>query len=209
MHKTWFVTGAASRLGTDIVKAALAQGDRVVATDGDAAALSAALAAAVPSAPPRAGLAAACVRARARQGADRLHLRALDVADGRAVAAAVAEAIDRFGGLDVVVHGEPLRQDGGTLARWPESSLVRGLFNVTRAALPTMRARGAGRIHHLVPPARPGAGASLFSIAGFCNAVAADVFAAGITVNAVAPGEAHARLFARWPQGEDHLLEEA
>jgi len=188
MHSTWFITGAASRLGSDIAKAALAQGDRVVATDGDAGALAIALAA---------------------LASPRLQLRPLDVADGRAVAAAVAEATERFGRLDVVVHGEPLRQDGGTLGRWPATELVRGLFNVTRAALPAMRAQRGGRIHHLVPPAKPGAGASLFSMAGFCAAVAADVAADRVTVDAVEPGEAHARLFAPWAQGEDHLLEEA
>ncbi|HEX4510084.1 MAG TPA: SDR family NAD(P)-dependent oxidoreductase [Burkholderiaceae bacterium] len=192
MHKTWFVTGAASRLGADIVKAALVQGDRVFATDGDGAALVSAF-----------------VQARCHGVADELQLRPLDVADGRAVNAALADAIERFGGVDVVVHAEPLRQDGGTRARWPDSALVRGLFNVTRAALPSMRERRGGRIHHLVPPLRPGAGPSLFSIAGFCAAVAADVADAGITVNAVAPCEAHVRLFAPWSQGADHLLEQA
>jgi NADP-dependent 3-hydroxy acid dehydrogenase YdfG len=190
MGKTWFITGAASRLGADIVNAVLAQGDCVFATDGDAAVLGNSL---------------------ARPDDHRLVVLPLDVADGRAVAAAVRSAVERFGRLDVVVHGEPLRQDGGTLGRWPDTSLVRGLFNVTRAALPTMRTQHAGRIHHLVPPTRPGTGpgGSLFSIAGFCAAVGADVAADGITVGAVEPAEAHARLFAEWAMGDDELLEEA
>jgi NADP-dependent 3-hydroxy acid dehydrogenase YdfG len=190
MRKTWFVTGAASRLGADIVNAALAQGDCVFATDGDAAALGTGL---------------------ARPDDHRLVVLPLDVADGRAVAAAVHAAVERFGRLDVVVHGEPLRQGGGTLGRWPDSDFVRGLFNVTRGALPAMRAQHAGRIHHLVPPTRPGTGpgGSLFSIAGFCAAVAADVAADGIAVTAVEPAEAHARIFAEWAMGDDELLEEA
>jgi len=188
MRKTWFVTGAASRLGADIVNAALAQGDAVFATDGDAAALGTGL---------------------ARPGDPRLVALPLDVADGRAVAAAMRSAVERFGRLDVVVHVEPLRQAGGAPGRWPETELVRGLFNVTRGALPAMRARRAGRIHHVVPPTRPGGGASLFSIAGFCAAVQADVAADGVTVGAFEPAEAHARIFAPWATGEDALLEEA
>jgi NADP-dependent 3-hydroxy acid dehydrogenase YdfG len=188
MQKTWFVTGAASRLGADIVNAALAQGDCVVATDGDAAALGVGL---------------------ARPADQRLFVLPLDVADGRAVAAGLQAAAQRFGRLDVVVHGEPLRQAAGAPGRWPDTDLVRGLFNVTRGALPAMRAQRSGRIHHLVPPDKAGAGTSLFSIAGFCAAVAADVAADGIAVTAVEPCEAHARIFAAWAQGQDELLEEA
>ena len=188
MQKTWFVTGAASRLGADIVNAALAQGDCVVATDGDAAALGCGL---------------------ARPADQRLFVLPLDVADGRAVTAALGAAVERFGRLDVVVHGEPLRQAAGAAGRWPDTDLVRGLFNVTRAALPAMRAQHAGRVHHLVPPAKAGGGASMFSIAGFCAAVGADVGADGITVSAVEPAEAHARIFAQWAQGHDEMLEEA
>lgn len=187
MQKTWFVTGAASRLGADIVNAALAQGDYVVATDGDAASLGIGL---------------------SQADDHRLFVLLLDVADGRAVTAALNAAVERFGRLDVVVHGEPLRQAAGSSGRWPETELVRGLFNVTRAALPAMRAQHGGRIHHLVPPPKPGV-ASLFSIAGFCAAVGADVVADGVSVTAVEPCEAHARIFAEWAQGEDELLEEA
>ena len=35
IRQTWFVTGAASRLGADIVRQALAAGHRVVAADAD------------------------------------------------------------------------------------------------------------------------------------------------------------------------------
>lgn len=194
MHKTWFITGAASRLASDIAKAALAQGDFVFATDGEGGALAAAFA--------HSGACSAAHRGR-------LQLRPLDVADGRAVAAAMDEAADHFGGLDVVVHGEALRGQAGASGRWPGTSLVRGVFNVTRTALPLLRERGGGRIHHLVPAVRAGDEKSMFSIAGFCAAVATDVVADGIAIDAVAPAEAHARLFAPWAQGEDQHLEEA
>ncbi|HCL3894583.1 TPA: SDR family NAD(P)-dependent oxidoreductase, partial [Pseudomonas aeruginosa] len=39
MSKTWFVTGASRGIGAEIVKAALAAGDRVVATGRDLARL--------------------------------------------------------------------------------------------------------------------------------------------------------------------------
>ncbi len=186
-RQTWFVTGAASRLGADIVGQALAAGHQVVAADAD----------------PLAAL------RRIGQGADdRLLALALDAVDTRAVGAAVQAAVARFGGIDVLVHGaadcSPL-SEFDTPRPFDFSASVRALFNVTRGVLEAMREQCAGRIHHLVPAPDKARGPTLFSIAGFCQSVAADVAPFGIEVTAV-PGHEATRLVRR---DRDALLEQA
>ena len=187
-RQTWFVTGAASRLGADIVRAALASGHQVVAADADPL--------------------AALRRIGSRDKSDdrRLLAVALDAVDTRAVAGAVAAAVDRFGAIDVLVHGAA---DCSPLSEFDPprhhdfSACVRSLFNVTRGVLEVMREQHAGRIHHLVPAPDKARGPALFSIAGFCQSVAADVAPFGIEVTAV-PGHAAIKLLRR---GRDELLE--
>jgi len=187
MRKTWFITGAAHPLGADIVKAALAQGDCIVATDGDASALC---------------LAHACADDR------RLLALPLDVADGRAVTGALRLAVEHFGGLDVVVHAQPRTRPVGTAERGAAGEFVRGVFNVTRAALPIMQTRRGGEIHHVLEPDSPSSLDGPFSIAGFCAAVANDVAPAGIVVTAVDADTLRGRLFTSTTQGEGELLEQ-
>jgi NAD(P)-dependent dehydrogenase (short-subunit alcohol dehydrogenase family) len=166
-RQTWFVTGAASHLGADIARCALAAGHRVVAADAD----------------PLAAL--------ARIGAssdDRLLAVALDEVHANSVAAAVQAAVDRFGGIDVAVHGAAACSPRGEPApRIDFSASVRALFNVTRGLLVPMRDQCAGRIHHLVPAPDRAHGPTPFSIPGFCASVASDVAPFGIEVSALAP----------------------
>ena len=191
-RQTWFVTGAASRLGADIVRQALARGHQVVAADADPLA----------------------VLRRVGDAADASLLAlALDEVDARAVGAAVQAAVARFGGIDVLVHGaadcSPHSEfDPGPPAR-DFSASVRALFNVTRGVLEAMREQGAGRILHLVPAPGSQRGPALFSIAGFCEAVAADVSPFGIEVSAVPAERAMALLKAPSGSDRDELLQEA
>jgi NAD(P)-dependent dehydrogenase (short-subunit alcohol dehydrogenase family) len=192
IRQTWFVTGAASHLGADIVRRALAAGHSVVATDVDPLA----------------------VLRRVGNVADaRLLALPLDEVDACEVGVAVKAAVARFGGIDVLVHGaaacSPLAEFGAPAPRRDFSASVHALFNVTRGVLEPMRAQCAGRIHHLVPAPDQARGPALFSIAGFCEAVAADVAPFGIEVQAVA---AHAARTLPCPvsgRGRDELLEEA
>jgi len=191
-RQTWFVTGAASHLGADIVRQALAAGHRVVAADADALA----------------------VLQRVGDVADeRLLALALDEVDARAVGVAVKAAVARFGGIDVLVHGaadcSPRPEFGAPPQRRDFSACVRALFNVTRGVLEAMREQCAGRILHLVPAPGAQRGPTLFSIAGFCEAVAADVAPFGIEVSAVPAHEAHRLLCPASGRGRDELLEEA
>jgi NAD(P)-dependent dehydrogenase (short-subunit alcohol dehydrogenase family) len=191
-RQTWFVTGAASRLGADIVRQALASGHQVVAADADALA----------------------VLRRVGDAADaRLLALALDEVDARAMGAAVQAAVARFGGIDVLVHGaadcSPQSEFDPAPTPRDFSASVRALFNVTRGVLEAMREQGAGRILHLVPAPGSQRGPALFSIAGFCEAVAGDVAPFGIEVSAVPAEQATALLKAPSGSDRDELLQEA
>ena len=191
-RQTWFVTGAASRLGADIVGQALAAGHQVVAADADALAL-----------PRRVGPLAG----------ERLLALPLDEVDARAVGRAVQAAVARFGGIDVLVHGaadcSPRDEFDALPPPHDFSAAVRSLFNVTRGVLEAMREQCAGRILHLVPAPGRQRGPTLFSIAGFCEAVAADVAPFGIEVSAVPADRAMALLKSASGSDRDEVLAEA
>jgi NAD(P)-dependent dehydrogenase (short-subunit alcohol dehydrogenase family) len=195
-RQTWFVTGAASLLGADIVRAALAAGHRVVAVDADPLAALQRLAAVARDA-----------------WQDSLLLLPLDEIDASAVGDVVQAVVDRFGGIDVLVHGaaacSPRSPVDAPTPAHDFSASVRSLFNITRGVLEAMREQGAGRIHHLVPPPDRRHGPTLFSIAGFCEAVAADVAPFGIEVTAVPSHEAMHLLRAASGRDQGELLEEA
>ena len=105
MSKTWFITGASRGLGVDIAKAALAAGDRVVAT----------------------GRHRSLVADSLGPDNDRLLSLALDVTDAGQAQTAVAEAVARFGGIDVLVNNAGYGHLGyfeeTTPTTWRRSSL--------------------------------------------------------------------------------------
>ena len=190
-RQTWFVTGAASLLGADIARQALAAGHCVVAVDPDPL---------------------AALQRLASVAGERLMLLPLDEIDAYEVGVVVQAVVARFGGIDVLVHGAAACSPRGGYAPTPAhdfSASVRSLFNITRGVLEAMREQGAGRIHHLVPPPDRRHGPTLFSIAGFCEAVAADVAPFGIEVTAVPSHEAMALLRAASGRDRGELLEQA
>ena len=179
MNKTWFITGASRGLGADIAAAALKAGDRVVATGRQRAAVADALG----------------------PDNDRLLTLSLDVADAAQAQAAVAAALARFGGIDVLVNNAGY----GHLGYFEESSdediraqyatNVFGLFNVTRAVLPAMRAARRGHVFNLSSTAgyrgiETGAlySSSKFAVEGFSESLAAELKPFGIHVTIVEPG---------------------
>ena len=191
-RQTWFVTGAASHLGADIVRQALAAGHQVVATDAD----------------PLAAL------HRIGSVADeRLLALPLDEVDACETGVAVKAAVARFGAIDVLVHGaaacSPRGEFDAPSSPRDFSAAVRALFNITRGVLEAMREQRSGRIHHLVPPPDRQRGPTLFSIAGFCEAVSADVAAFGIEVSPVAAHAAPGLLRSASGRDRGELLEEA
>ena len=179
MSKTWFITGASRGLGADIATAALKAGDNVVATGRQRSAVSDKL------------------------GPDnaRLLSLALDVSDAAQARVAVAAALERFGAIDVLVNNAGY----GHLGYFEETNdadiqsqyatNVFGLFNVTRAALPAMRAARKGHVFNLSSVAgyrgiETGSlyCSSKFAVEGFSESLAGELAPFGIHVTIVEPG---------------------
>ena len=123
----WLVTGAGRGLGVDIARAALAAGHAVVATARATDSIT-----------------------RALGEHEDLFAVALDVTDPEAAEAAVRATVERFGHLDVLVNNAGSFQAGFFEEMRPEdfrSQIETTLFgpvNVTRAALPQLRAQRSG-----------------------------------------------------------------
>lgn len=177
--RTWFVTGATRGLGLETARAALGAGDRVVATGRDVGRIADSLAGA----------------------GERLLALALDVTDDAAVEAAVARAVERFGGIDVLVNNAGYGQLGAfeeTSAEAVERQFatnVFGVFRVTRAVLPLMRAKRAGRIINIssmvgVVGVDGGSvyAASKFAVTGWSESLSKELARFGIRVTSVHPG---------------------
>ena len=125
-----------------------------------------------------------------------------DATVARDVEAAVAAAVGRNGGLDVVIHNatsrrssEPVRLDDVDEALWDEHASVslRGAYHCAQAALPQLRTR-RGRLILMTSPAGIEGSAMLpvYSIVkgalrGFAKSLAREWAPIGVTVNAVSP----------------------
>lgn len=122
----------------------------------------------------------------------------LDVADGSAVARAIAAA----GPLDVLVNCAGYVHSGSVLetsdADWQRSleQNVTSAFFTIRAALPGMVGRGRGAIVNVASvassltgvPGRAAYGASKAAMIGLTKAVARDAIGTGVRCNALCPG---------------------
>ncbi|RMQ47611.1 putative short-chain dehydrogenase/reductase [Pseudomonas cichorii] len=179
MSKIWFITGSSRGFGRRFLEAALSRGDKVAATARNPDSL--------------ADLAAA--------HGDAILPIALDVTDKAAVTAAVKQAHEHFGRLDVVVNNagygvfglveELTEQD----VRTQFDTNVFGSLWVTQAALPYMRAQGSGHIIMLSSllglasfPATGAYSASKAAIEGLADSLAQEVAAFGIKVSIIEPG---------------------
>jgi 2-keto-3-deoxy-L-fuconate dehydrogenase len=124
-----------------------------------------------------------------------------DVRDDAAVRAAVAAAVDGLGGLDVLVNnvgigaqGRVEDNDDDTWRQVLDVNVV-GLVRVTRAALPALRNSARAAIVNTCSiaattglPDRALYSASKGAVLSLTLAMAADLVAEGIRVNAVNPG---------------------
>ncbi|MGW5723663.1 oxidoreductase [Amycolatopsis sp. NPDC003865] len=170
----WFITGASRGFGRALTEAALAAGDQVVAATRN------------PDGAVRDG--------------SRLDVR-LDVTDPAQAEKAVTAAIDRFGRIDVLVNNAgyglfgAVEEASDADVRALFDTNVFGLLNVTRAALPAMRARQSGYVLNVSSSAgfASGAGrglysASKFAVEGLSEALRAELAPHGIRVTIVEPG---------------------
>jgi 3-oxoacyl-[acyl-carrier protein] reductase len=124
-----------------------------------------------------------------------------DVCDYEACAAVVEQMVERTGRIDVLINNAGVVRDnllGLFSAEDVQTVLdtnVVGVFNVTRAAVPHMIARRAGKVINIssVSGEKGGRGqtnyaASKGAVNAFTRALAVELAPRRITVNAVAPG---------------------
>ena len=176
--KVWLVTGAGRGLGVDIAKAALAAGHRVVASGRRPERVASVLG-----------------------SSDDLLVVALDVTDAAAAETAVRAATDRFGRLDVLVNNAGNFNAGFFEELSPDEfraqieTTLFGPINLTRAALPIMRAQRAGLIVTISSTAGIVGGeflsayaTSKFGVEGWQESLAPEVAPYGIKTMLVEPG---------------------
>jgi NAD(P)-dependent dehydrogenase (short-subunit alcohol dehydrogenase family) len=179
MSKVWLITGSSRGLGRALAGAVLAAGDRLVATARDPRQLADLV---------------------ERHG-DRVRAVALDVTDPAAAEAAVKAAVDAFGRLDVLVNNAGYGDIGSiedTSLEDFRAQIETNLFGtiiLTKAALPLMRAQGAGHIIQYAsvagrfgPPGRAAYAAAKWGVEGFSEVLAKEVDPLGIKVTIVEPG---------------------
>lgn len=179
MKNVWFITGSSKGLGKSLVEEVLLKGDYVVATARNPEQL----------------------KELSEQYPDQLLALQLDVQIKEQIYSTVAEAINHFGRIDVLVNNAGFGITGATEAFTDEqvrSQLEVNLFapiEVTRAVLPYMRKQCSGRILQISSiGGRVGnAGLSIyqaakFGLSGFSESLNKEVSPLGIKVTSVEPG---------------------
>jgi 2-keto-3-deoxy-L-fuconate dehydrogenase len=154
--------------------------------------------------------AAVAVLDRADAGPDGFVFARADVGDDRSVRDAVEAVTGQLGGLDIVVNCAGIGAQGGVEANDDEEwhrvldINVVGMARVSRAALPALRASSAGAIVNVSSiaatvgiPERVLYSATKGAVLSMTLAMAADLLADGIRVNAVNPGTADTPWVAR------------
>ncbi|MCW0213178.1 MAG: SDR family oxidoreductase [Pseudonocardia sp.] len=177
--KTWFITGASRGFGREWTIAALERGDSVAATARDTTTLDDLV----------------------ERFGERLLPLQLDVTDRAADFAAVTQAHERFGRLDVVVNNAGYGHFGlveeitEAEARAQLETNLFGALWVTQAALPYLREQGSGHILQVSSiggiSAFPLVGiyhASKWALEGISQSLAQEVADFGITVTLIEPG---------------------
>jgi NAD(P)-dependent dehydrogenase (short-subunit alcohol dehydrogenase family) len=177
-EKIWFITGTSRGFGREWAIAALDRGDKVAATARDTATLADLV----------------------DKFGDAILPITLDVTDRAADFAAVKQAHDHFGRLDVVVNNAGYGQFGFVEelseqdARDQIETNVFGALWVTQAALPYLREQGSGHIIQVSSiggiVAFPNVGiyhASKWALEGFSQALAQEVAPFGVHVTLIEP----------------------
>jgi NAD(P)-dependent dehydrogenase (short-subunit alcohol dehydrogenase family) len=179
-RNVWLITGSSRGFGAALVTAVLESGDAVLATARHPEDIE------QPSDEQR----------------DRFRTARLDVTDPAAAEAAVALAQAELGGLDVVVNNAGYANSASIEEMDPQDFRAQieanlfGVVNVTRAALPVLRAQRSGTFVQFSSiggrvGGTPGMGAyqtAKFAVEGFSEVLASEVKPFGIRVLIVEPG---------------------
>jgi NAD(P)-dependent dehydrogenase (short-subunit alcohol dehydrogenase family) len=175
----WLVTGCSTGFGRELARAVLSRGWRAVVTARDKSRVADLV-----------------------HGAEHRALALdLDVTDAGQIAAAVEAATSRFGAIDVLVNNagygyqSTIEEGVDAEIRAQFDANVFGLFAMTRAVLPGMRARRRGHVINISSVAGfvgfPGSGyyaASKHAVEGWSDSLAAEVQPLGLHVTCVEPG---------------------
>ncbi len=176
------ITGAGSGIGAGIAQGLAEQGHTVVVTDASYAPAEA-------------------VAEAIRQRGGQAHALAVDVTDQAQVDGLVeqldASAVD---GVDVLINNAGLQHvsplESFEMSRWSHlvEVMLTGTAAMTRALLPTMRARGWGRIMHIGSihsvvgsPFKSAYVAAKHGLMGFSKVIALETADVDITINTVCP----------------------
>jgi NAD(P)-dependent dehydrogenase (short-subunit alcohol dehydrogenase family) len=176
--KVWLVTGAGRGMGVDIVKAALAAGNDVVATGRDVQKVKNAIG-----------------------DHQSLLIVPLDVTSPADADAAVESAVQEFGRIDVLVnnagnfYGGFFEELSPGQVRSQMETLLFGPMNVTRAVLPVMRKQRSGLVVTLSSVAGitglvfcSAYAAAKFGVEGWMESLAQEIAPFGIRTMLVEPG---------------------
>ena len=175
--KTWFITGCSSGFGRALAEAALARGQRVIATARDIRSIA------------------------DLEQADRCQVMALDITEASEIPLVIQAAAQVWGGLDVIVNNAgygligAVEECGDEQIRRNFETNFFGPLNVMRAALPMLRAQKSGHIVNI------SAAAAISNYAGFgiyggakaalelmSESLRAELAPLGIKVTLVQPG---------------------
>ncbi|AYL99297.1 oxidoreductase [Mucilaginibacter celer] len=179
IQKVLFITGASSGFGLEIARAALENGDKVIAT--------------VRSKPE--------VLAALLNKNHNLLITIMDVTNEGQIREAVAEGLLAFGRIDVLINNAgfgiitAIEEATDAEVKQQYETNVFGLLNVIRAVLPHMRKNRSGHIINFSSlfgfDAIPGwalYGSTKFAVEGLSKGLAAELEPLGIKVTAVEPG---------------------
>jgi 3-oxoacyl-[acyl-carrier protein] reductase len=197
--RTVIVTGGSRGLGAGLVRSFLESGDRV----------------------------ATCSRAPtpeteawAAEHPDRFHFEALDVTEREAAGAFVANVVERFGAIDVLVNNAGVARDG-VLALVQDDDVdtvidlnLKATIEMTRLVVRRMLPKGAGRIVNVssVIGLRGYRGLAVYAatkagLDAMTRALARELGSRGITVNSVAPGYLRTEMSHGLDEAQLHQIE--
>ena len=176
-QKVWMITGASRGLGAEVAKAALAAGEKVIATGRGRDSLD------------------------FSSDKDALFPVEMDVTNEAQVAAGVRDGVSQYGRIDVLVNNAGFGMLGA-IEETPAEDVERiyrtnvfGLLNVIRAVLPTMRQQKAGHIINFssLGGFRASAGwgvycSTKFAVEGITEALHDELAPLGIHATVVEPG---------------------